>query len=281
MRIPCVPPRRAILFAAVLVVSAGAALAQQPAASSHPTSGTDRLFISFAEDATIVDSQWWEGQLDFAHLDNGTDAVIGRLVAAFQPWKDWELGGRVGFGNTDAPTPPPPAVARDGSGATDLDFWVKYYWAMENDVEIVAGGLLTVPTGDESAQLGNDAFALAVFGSARWKLDHVILSGNVGVRANADGRPGGATCAGGADCDGKISPFVGGGVLYPVSDKITLSGEAFFESKRFEGYKSAAGVAGGLTWHATRRGMLRVAVEFGVTDAAPDYRTLISWAASF
>ena len=96
-----------LLSVALVVLAPVAALAQT-------TSSSDRLFLSFIEDATIVQNQWWEAQLELADFDS-VDQTIVRGIAAFRPWKSVELGGRVGFGQTDTPAGLP-----DGSGATDL-----------------------------------------------------------------------------------------------------------------------------------------------------------------
>ena len=141
-----------ILLAAVvcLPVAAQTEPSQDDPNTRRQVRATDRLFLSFAEEATLVDRQWWEGQAEFQD-GNGFDAKILRGVAAFQPWAQVEFGGRVGFGDSSS------GVLPDGSGATDLDLWAKYHFGSSGKTEFAAGGIATVPTGDDAVGLGFDA----------------------------------------------------------------------------------------------------------------------------
>src|SRR5262245_34134952 len=172
------------LLPLVVVLSAGGGIAlgqtetppPDPAASSaspKPTSSSDRLFLAFAEDATVVERQWWEGQLaTYSYDEADVNAVYA--VAAFQPWVDWEVGGKVGFGDTDLDS------GGDGSGATDLELWGKYYLGGSGSAEFAVVGLATIPTGDETAGLGDDAFGLGPFGAVRVRLSRLVITGHVG-----------------------------------------------------------------------------------------------------
>lgn len=241
------------------------ALAQGVASTS-----TDRLFLSFAEEAVLADRQWWEGQLEFADLDP-TDAVILRGVVALQPLEDLEFGGRVGFGNTDAP-----AGLEDGSGATDLDLWAKYVFRTQSEgTSFALGGIATIPTGDDSVGLGFDAFGIALFGSVRVAVNDLIVSGNIGARLNDDGK------VQGFDLNGRTSPFVAGGVLYPLSDRVSVVGELRFEDERFDGFDSDIRMLGGLNWRLFSQGVVRAAVAIGLDDGAPDSQLIVGYAQSF
>lgn len=257
---------------ALLACAASPALAQSGSAS-RPTSGSDRLFLAFAEDATVVDGQWWEVQ--FAAEDEVYDAVDSKLirgVMAFQPWIDFEVGGRVGFGDTDGPGP-----ALDGSGATDLDLWGKYHLGQLEETEFAVGGVITVPTGDETAGLGSDAFAASVFGAVRHRLDKAILAAHAGLQLNGDGRRFGAT----SDRDGETAPAVGAGVIAPFSDNLTGVGEIVFRDGRLDGDDDDTRALVGLNWRPGGRGIFRAAVAFGLSDDAPDFQALIGYAGQF
>ena len=84
-----------ILLVAVvcLPVAAQTETSQDDSKTRTQVRATDRLFLSFAEEATLVSRQWWEGQVEFQDGD-GFDAKILRGVAAFQPWAQVEFGGR-------------------------------------------------------------------------------------------------------------------------------------------------------------------------------------------
>jgi hypothetical protein len=262
--------RVALLFALIFGVCAGLAQAQSSPGVARPTSSSDRLFLGFAEDATVVDGQWWEGQVEAADSD-AVDAQLLRAVIAFQPWMDIEIGGRVGFGNTDMPS------GMDGSGATDLDVWGKYHLGGNDETEFSVGGMITVPTGDETAGLGQDAFGGSAFGSLRHRLQRFILSGQAGLRFNGDGRVAGDT----EDRDGETSPMAGVGLLFPFSDNVTGVAEARWEDARLDGLENDSRILGGINWRPAGRGTLRGAVAFGLSDGAPDTELMFGYATIF
>ncbi len=267
MRTPSAP-RKIAMISTLLAVAALAAL--PAAAQSTPTSPYDRLFLSFAEDATVVPNQWWEGQLEYVDGD-GVDTTLGRVVVAFQPVRRLEVGGRVGFGSTDTGPGLP-----DGRGATDLDVWGKYHLGtFGDDTELAAGGLVTVPTGDNTAGLGQDSFGAEGFLAVRQRLQRAIITGNLGFRFNDDGN------VFGVDLQGKTSAFLGVGAIVPIADEVSFVGEARVESARFEGGETDFRVLGGVNWRLTNRGMLRGAIAVGLTDGAPNAQFLAGYAANF
>jgi hypothetical protein len=257
-----------VALLSLLMLGAVPALAQQ-SSSSQGTYRPDRLFLSFIEDATLVENQWWEGQVEFSDGDQ-IDANIVRGVAAFQPWENWELGGRVGFGSTDAPSEP------DGSGATDLDFWAKgLVESVAKHTNLTFGGVLTIPTGDDTAGLGFDAFALDVFAAVRYRMPQLIITGTAGAQLNGDGR------FRGSDIDGKIAPSLAGGVIYPFNEEVAVVGELAWDGKRFDGARNSSRLLGGLNWRVGTRGMVRGAISFGLSDGAPDAQIFLGYAYHF
>jgi hypothetical protein len=245
-------------------------IALPAAAQTGPTSGSDRLFLNFAEEATVVETQWWEGQINITDHDPA-DARTASLVFALNPVDRVEFGGKVGFGSTDTPAGVP-----DGSGATDLTLWGKYHLGTTgDDTEFAAGTIVTVPTGDDTAGLGYDSFGVGAFWSFRQVLPKAILSGNAGVRFNDDGR------IFGVELEGKTSGFAGLGVITPLSDRLSAIGEARYEAKRFEGGDSDFSILAGINWRPENRGMVRVAIAFGLADGSPDAQLLAGYAVSF
>jgi len=267
MRKPCI---RTLIVTVALICCSSLALAQS-GSSPKPTSSSDRLFLAFAEDATVVDRQWWEGQLETADWDD-FDANVIRGVVAFQPWIDFEVGGRIGFGDTDAS-----GGGLDGSGATDLDVWGKYHLGGGDETEFAVGGVVTVPTGDESAGLGSDAFGVSAFGAMRHRLNKAIITAHAGVQFNGSGRRFGEI----ADRDGETAPMVGVGVILPFSDRFTGVGEVEFRDGRLEGDDDNTRALVGINWRPGGRGIFRAALGVGLSDGAPDFQALIGYAAQF
>ncbi len=265
-------PRRSLSRILTLALLLGglstAAWSQDPATPA--TSGADRSFLMFAQEAAVANTQWWEGQLLYTD-DSTFDTLEARLVAAFQFWKNVELGGRVGFGNTDASGTLP-----DGTGATDLDVWGKYLFAgVAQDTDFVAGALVTVPTGDDTSGLGHNAWDLEAFGSVRYRTPQVIIGGLFGFSMNGDGEIGGASFS------GKNSFFLGGSVILPASDRLSFVGEIKMETERIEGSDEDLRALAGIDWRAFGPGSLRGAAAFGLTDGAPNFQLTLAYAATF
>ncbi len=267
-----------VLTTSVLLLCAPALAQDRPDPEQPPATGAsppaslssgDRLFLSFAEEASVPESQWWEGQFEVANGD-ATDAIIARGVLAFQVFEDVEFGGRVGFGSTDAGRGLP-----DGSGATDLDLWAKLRLVGGADTQFAVGGLFTIPTGDDQAGLGFDAFSAEVFGSIRHRLQRVSVAGTVGVRFNDDGQ------LQGFDVDGRTSPFVAGAVIAPLNDAISFVGELRVEGERYRGLDEDARVLGGVNWRLNNRAFIRAALSLGLTDGAPDSQLIAGFAYTF
>ena len=130
----------------------------KPATPAGSFNITDRLFLSFMEDAALVKSQWWEAQISYANSSAGTpvDSVVFRGVVAFRPIKTLEVGGNFGFGTTNASHSGQP----DGTGATDLQAYAK--WVFPDgapNTDFTAGMIFTIPTGDDYVGLGFNSFA--------------------------------------------------------------------------------------------------------------------------
>ncbi len=250
------------------------------AAGPTPAASSDaRLFQAFAEDAIVVPNQWWEGSIEFTSgqppSDGHLDQTALMLTAAFKPMNSLEVGGRVGFGSTSADDGAP-----DGSGATDLDVWGKWLVGTAGGrADFVVGGVATVPTGDDTAGLGYDAFNLEGFGAMRYRLPEAILTAHAGFRMNGDGH------FEGVRLDGKTSALFGVGVIYPVSDQVGLVGEANMESERWSINGAAVDsdfrLLVGVNWRPLNKGIIRGSVSTGLTDGAPDGRLTVGYAFTF
>lgn len=280
--------RPALLLAAI-AAAAPAALCADPApppatppAPASPPGFSDRLFLAFSQEAAVVPSQWWEGQLEYIDGSRGipVNILLVRGVVAFRPVETLEVGGRVGFGTSHAS-----AVGQDdGTGATDLDIYGK--WVFPNaasNTDFSAGLLFTVPTGDDTAGLGFNAFSTQAFGAVNHRFDDFALGGHVGVRLNGNGRYQGVPLSGATSFE------LAGSMLFPLANQVSLVGEAQFETARFDNPNPGSSIAddgvaqilAGINWRAFGRGMFRAAVTAGLTDSAPNFRVLLSYAHNF
>lgn len=257
---------RPALLALAVALLAGPALAADAKTADH-----DRLFLSFVEDGTIVENQWWEGQLEFTDGDV-IDATVLRGIVALRPWDDVEVGARVGFGSTDTPDGVP-----EGDGGTDLDLWAKMRLDSGiEELEFTVGGVVTVPTGDDTAGLGFDAFALSGFGAVRRAYPEAIVSAHLGVRLSGDG-----SVLGSPELDGEPAILAGVGVIAPLSDRLSVVGELDFEGKRFDGGENDARLLGGVNWRLRNSATLRGALAIGLADGAPDLQATVGYAVRF
>lgn len=264
--------RPALLLAAI-AVAASAAWAADPQPTSSGPEISNRLFLSFFQQAALVHSQWWEGQLEYddGSKDIPVDTFLARGVVAFHPVKTLEVGGRVGFGSTSAPPGAP-----DGSGATDLDVYGKWVFPdVTENTSYAAGMVFTVPTGDDNVGLGFNAFTAETFGSVSHSFGDIVVGGNIGVKFNGDGK------FQDADLHGKTSFKFAGDAIFPLANRVSLLGELLFETDRFDEVNSSAEVLAGVNWRAFSRGIFRFAAGVGLSDGSPDFRVITGYAYAF
>jgi len=273
---------RPLLLALVTIAAAAqASLAADPAAdTAKPASSstkpeyTDRLFLAFFQEASLVPSQWWEGQLEYSNggHDFPVDAFVARGVVAFRPVKTLEVGGRVGFGTTSANGNEP-----DGSGATDLDIYGKWLFPdVASNLDVSVGALFTIPTGDNTAGLGLDTFSSQLFGGINYRLETMAFGGHLGVRLNGDG-----SFQNSGTLHGKASIEMGLSAVFKLASQVSIIGEAQLETDRYDEADSTAQLLAGINWRAFNRGVFRGALAFGLSDGAPDYRVMLGYAYTF
>jgi len=244
-----------------------------PPPTFEPTfPGSDRLYLSFVEDTAITDRLRAEGQLVYSGFES-SDVFIARGIVAYQSaaLPSVEFGARWGLGNRSAEGSRP-----DGSGGTDLELWAKM--RMERGAsrrpELAFGGLVTVPTGDNDAALGSDALRSELFGAARYVFSGaptVALSATLGIRFNGNGN------IAGVPLNGRTAGRLGVAALWAWRANLTVIGELTYESKQFEHTDADARLLGGVNWKLIHLGSLRLAVDFGLSDGAPDAQLLVGY----
>jgi hypothetical protein len=236
--------------------------------------GAERLYLAFAEDTTTAEKYRWEGRLDYADFDTA-EVTLGRAIAAvsFEDLSDIELGASFGIGGVDFS-----GTAPDQGGVTDVDLWAKLRLDPHFDTgrtEWAVGAVLTLPTGDEDAGLGFDAFRSKLFGAVRIPFAHLSLAGHAGVRLNEDGMSAGAPLA------GEIAPAAGVALTIPVRSGLVLVGELGYEGERFAGGEAESQGLLGVNWQALPHGTIRAAVAAGFDDGAADTRIFLGYSFDF
>jgi len=256
---------RRFLAPVVLACAVAPALLPSPARAATPD---ERRFLQiFFEDAAVVENGWFEAQFRFQNLSGDADALRIGPVFAFSPIDRLEIGGRFDFVDIDF-------GATSESGVSDTTVYGKWQF-YRNPVQFAVGGELSLPTGDEDNGLGTGEVDPTIFASIRKDLPDVTLTGMFGFRFNNDASIGGGTL------EGKTSIFLGGGAMFPVQERFSLSGELTIETERYESADSAVELTAGAYWYATDGFTLRGGLGIGLDDGSPDWELIVGAAWHF
>lgn len=237
----------------------------------------DRRFLQiFTYDAAVVENFWIEGKL---RASSGYDGVFGqgdfdsfRLgpVFAWSPVDRLEVGARIDYLDRDIPG------GGSNSGLSDTNIYAKWQF-FHNPVQFAAGMEISLPTGKESEGLGTGEFDVALFGSVRKNLEQAYITGYFGIRSNQDATIFNSPVA----LDGDTSIFLGGGVMFPINQVFSLSGELRVETERYDQADSFIDLTVGAFWYTTKKTTLRSGLSLGLEDAAPDWELTVGFAWHF
>ena len=257
-------------LAALIVAGSTSALrAQAPEASAAgarppgtvaPDRGNRRLFQRFVEDAAITPGGWVEGQYLYENLPDGARHFAGPLLS-FKVVTDLEAGMRFGFLHLR------PDACPTESGLSDVDLYAKYRLPGGRG-RFALGGLVKAATADEAKGLGTGKTDVEAFGAYRADLEAVTLVANAGIRFNGEPDPPAPSA--------RDSILFGGAIVMPATPTVSFVVEATYESKRRVGGRGDARLTAGLqVFGPQRRGGLRGAVAFPLSDGAPDLQMLL------
>lgn len=245
------------------------------AQTNNTASPDDRRFVQiFVQDAAIVENLWIEGQVRLQSLSNDDDVFRIGPVFAFSPLDRLELGARIDYVDRDVPG------GDDASGLGDTTAWAKWQF-FHNPVQFTVGVEVSLPTGDEDELLGTGEFDIGVFGAVRKNLDEAYIVGYFGFRDNGDATVGSDVFVNDLKLEGDTSIFLGGGVMFPLNDRFSLSGELRVETERYEdsvefieGGESLIDLTAGGYWYLSRKATVRAAIAVGLDDGAPDWQLI-------
>jgi hypothetical protein len=274
------------LLAATLFVPA-ATLAQTSSESENETvkksSGSntaapdDRRFLQiFTYDAAVVENFWIEGKL---RASKGYDGAFGQSdfdslrlgpVFAWSPIDRLEVGARIDYLDRDIPG------GGSNSGLSDTNIYAKWQF-FHNPVQFAAGMEISLPTGKEDDGLGTGEFDIALFGSVRKNLEQAYITGYFGIRNSQDSTLFNSP----VPLEGDTSIFLGGGVMFPINQVFSLSGELRVETERYKQADSFIDLTVGAFWYTTKKTTLRGGLSLGLEDAAPDYELTVGFAWHF
>ena len=239
-----------------------------PSAIVQNFTGSDRLFRSYAEDTAIVERFRFEAQVRIQEgdsFDRGLLNLIG--TAQFEAIPDVEFG--VALRAVGANT----LSGMSGEGLGDTDLWAKYVLGPSKNsrYELAFGAVATVPTGAEDKGAGFDSFRSDLFVAGRREFSMGVLTGNLSVALNGNGR------FFGFGLDGKTALGVSVGVIVPWTFRTTFIGEASYEGERFGGFGDQAALLGGVNV-LLKGGSIRGAVGLGLADGSPDVEVIVGYA---
>ncbi len=248
-----------------------------------------RFFQFFVEEASIVPTQWWEGQFRF--ISDGqyrsinipdSDTLAFSPIIAIAPWDNIEIGIIFSIEDIDYDIAPWRDIG--GSGLSDTDIYGKYKLKTE-PFEFTLGALATLPSGDEDEGRGTGKVNVELFGSSKKDYGDFIITGIFGLRLNRDAEilardilPG---LRMGVRLDAKTSVLLGGGIIFPFSDNLAFSGELSVESERYDQIDSDIRLTPGIQFKTFENSLLRAGLGIGLSDGAPDFEVILSYVYTF
>jgi len=225
-----------------------------------------RPFVRYIEDAGFPETMYGEGVFQYQSWDGASAMMFGAqgdyLISPLMV-----VGARLGFMSWD------PDAGDGESGLMDMDVFGKYLVIDGPEMKLAVGALLNLPIGTDKI-FGNSTFDIEAFGALRYALDKLVLLGNFGFRINGGyeitvENPFGDDFT--TDVDGELSILFGGGMLYPLNENVTLTGEFTFETERYDGADGPIQLTPGIDYALASGLKVRGAMALGLSDGAPDF----------
>ncbi|MEW6752391.1 MAG: hypothetical protein AB1505_15615 [Candidatus Latescibacterota bacterium] len=215
------------------------------------------LFQAFFHDTPTTAELVGEAGVTFGDAEEGDSFVVGAR-GRYPLDERLEAGAGLSFVSIGSDLGP------DESSISDL--WLSARYRLPTGkVPASAGGYVTVPIGEEAA--GQGRLDLGGFGALRYPLPSgLVITGTAGL--DLVELPG-------LD-DREASLLLGGGVIYPHTERLSLVGELLLESQ-----KDYMVLSGGADLRLAGSGRLRGWLGLGLDDGAPDVQLagsyLMTW----
>ncbi|MBN1999382.1 hypothetical protein JW935_17620 [candidate division KSB1 bacterium] len=236
------------------------------------------LFQGFMRDATITTAPYGEAGLDYSSYEYVSTMGIG-VQGGMAVMPELEVNAALSFLNWS------PDEGDGESGISDILVSGRYL-VVPGPTKIAAGGFVTLPVGDEKIGQGNLNFG--AFGAVRHALEGgMIIVGTLGLdfMETTKYEGGGLIYENGIPVGVKEPEekteyenafVIGGGVIYPQSDKLNIIGELHLKTE----YDYMM-LSGGVDYKLQGSGRVRGALGIGLDDGAPDFRLMISYLMGF
>lgn len=240
--------RSLALFIGVVIVAAAVA----PSCAAAEAFDDVQLLENFFIDATRNDGFYGEPQFVFADAQGGSLIGIGGR-AGLPVGENFQLGGEWSFASID------PDQGDGQSGLSDLRASGRYNFDTRGDLQVAAGGFVTLPVGSEDIGEGNTD--IGGFGAVRYPVsDDVVLVGSGGLYFVEVGD------------DREVSLALGGGAVFQTSRALHWLAELTIQT---EG--DVALLSGGADYRLASGGRLRGQLGLGLGDGSPDLQLRVGY----
>ena len=239
------------------------------AARAQPVTGDQRLMMlqNFLEDGALIRSTWLEIRGEHADWgDGGTDAAaLGVMI--FDVADKVELGGTFGYRDQERSEDQVLFGERLSSdisdnGPADLNLFGKLQFK-KGPNPWAAGLQIKAPVADEKEMLGSGSWDYELFVANRRTRTRSAWIWSAAVRFNGDPEIPGAG-------SGQTSAALAGGMIFKLSYSWSFLAETRYESRRYEGGHSVCSVMPTFDFRPTENLALRLGVDFGLSDGAPN-----------
>ncbi len=266
--------KKSILLSAIMILIATAPLFAQN------NSDQVRLFQSYFFDAPIAKNIYVEPGLDYAtssyYSEIATVDQSALLIGAKGGYpinEKIEVGASLGFLNLSSDP------GDSESGLTDIGVYGRYNITNNNLLNFAAGGLVTLPIGEE--KVGQSNLNFGGFGAVRYTLEGgIVLAGNLGLifyetktveNEYTGGTPSGTTKKSKHESYLNLG-FAG---IYPINSQLNIVGELTMKTE-----VDYMMLSGGVDY-SMGGGRIRGALGIGLDVGAPDFQIQAGYQLSF
>lgn len=212
-----------------------------------------RLFQTFFRDAASARQIYVQPLFEYANFDAGNGVRLG-IDGGLPVTPQFEIVSGLHFININ------PEGGSSRSGISDLPIFGKYSLDLDaGRTQVVAGGFITLPIGNDDVGQGN--FDFGGFGSLRHPLaEGTVLTGTLGLNFQEFGD------------NRETSLLVAGGLIYQAGPDFALLGELNLETQNDVGLLTF-----GVDYQSGFNRHFRGMIGFGVDNGSPDFVVQVSF----